>query len=203
MHIGASPGILHRGASRGKRRLFFCMLLLIPLLSFDAALVGADSSFPKEARFSERIFGLRGLTNVGRVGPRLYRGAQPAPEGYATLKMMGVKTIVNLRTTAGERHIVEATGMKSVEVPLGVLGDVNPKTVNAIIDIMRSPDNQPVYVHCRQGQDRTGIVIAAYRMKAEGWSYKDAEAEMQSFGFNDIWTELKEFIREYARSLGR
>ena len=77
------------------------------------------------------------------------------------------------------------------------------KTVNAIIDIMKNPDNQPVYIHCRQGQDRTGIIVAAYRMKVDGWSFKNAEAEMQSFGFNDIWVELKEFIREYARGFGK
>lgn len=39
-------------------------------------------------------------------------------------------------------------------------------------------------------------------MKIKGWSLKEAEAEMQAFGFNDIWQNLKEFIREYARSLG-
>jgi protein tyrosine/serine phosphatase len=94
-------------------------------------------------------------------------------------------------------------GMKSVEVPLSVLSDVNPGTVNAIIDVLKNPDNQPVYVHCRQGQDRTGIIVAAYRMKVEGWSLRDAEAEMQSFGFNDIWIELKEFIKVCAKGLGK
>jgi len=61
----------------------------------------------------------------------------------------------------------------------------------------------PVFLHCRQGQDRTGIVVAAYRMKVDGWSLADAEAEMRSFGFHDIWMELKEFIREYAKGLGK
>ncbi len=164
----------------------------------------ADSSLPiKEARFSERIFGLKGLTNCGRVTPNIYRGAQPLPEGYATLKKMGVRTVINLRTTSSEKKAVESAGMKSVEVPLSVLSDVNPKAVDSIIDIMKDPSNQPVYVHCRQGQDRTGIIVAAYRMKVNGWSFADAEAEMQSFGFNDIWHELKEFIREYAKGLGK
>ena len=194
---------LNNGGSDRNKILFFCVLFLIGLFSFNVAGIAADSSFPKEARFSERIFGLKGLTNVGRVVPHLYRGAQPATDGYATLKMMGVKTVVNLRTSSSERQKVEEAGMKSVEVPLSVLSDVNPKTVNAIIDIMKNPDNQPVYIHCRQGQDRTGIIVAAYRMKVEGWSFKDAETEMQSFGFNDIWVELKEFIREYSRGLGK
>lgn len=206
MNTGAGStgsGSPHNYESPGNNILLFCVLFLLGLFFLNAVGIAADSSFPKDARFSERIFGLKGLTNVGRIAPNLYRGAQPAPDGYATLKMMGVKTVVNLRTTSSEKQKVEAMGMKSVEVPLSVLSDVNTKAVSAIIDIMKNPDNQPVYIHCRQGQDRTGIVVAAYRMKVDGWSFKDAEAEMQSFGFNDIWVELKEFIREYATELGR
>jgi tyrosine-protein phosphatase SIW14 len=183
--------------------LFFCSLFLLGLLSVDVVQSAADSSFPKEARFSERIFGLKGLSNVGRVTPYLYRGAQPGPEGYATLKKMGVKTVINLRTSVSEKKMVEAAGMKSVEVPMSVFRDVNVKSVEAIIDIINNPEYQPVFIHCRQGQDRTGVVVAAYRMKVDGWSFQDAEAEMQSFGFNDIWLELKEFIKEYAKGLGK
>ncbi|GAB4483649.1 MAG: hypothetical protein OHK006_05390 [Thermodesulfovibrionales bacterium] len=119
------------------------------------------------------------------------------------MKKMGVRTVINLRTGSSEKQAVEAAGMKSVEVPLSVLKDVDRKTIDSIVDIMKDRANQPVFVHCRLGQDRTGIVIAAYRMKVDGWSLADAEAEMQTFGFNDIWHELKEFIRDYAKSLGR
>jgi len=38
-------------------------------------------------------------------------------------------------------------------------------------------------VHCRLGDDRTGMMIAAYRMAVEGWSADDAMLEMQHFGF--------------------
>lgn len=206
MTIGAGNArfdSFHHGELTRNKILFFSVLICAGLLFFTGVGIAADSSFPKNARFSERIFGLKGLTNVGRAAPHLYRGAQPAPDGYATLKIMGIKTVINLRTTVSERQKVEEAGMISVEVPLRVVRDVNPKTVNAIIDIMNNPDNQPVYIHCRQGQDRTGIIVAAYRMKVDGWSYQDAEAEMQSFGFNDIWVELKEFIREYAKGLGK
>ena len=85
---------------------------------------------------------------------------------------------------------------------MSVLSRVDRDTVDMVIDIMTNPDNQPAYVHCKLGQDRTGVVIAAYRMKVDGWSLPDAEAEMQSFGFNDLWINLKKFVREYAESLG-
>lgn len=198
---------LNTWASAGSHRTGRALLpvfLFALLLASGSAGIAADSAFPVgEARFSEHIFGLNGLTNVGRVSQGIYRGAQPLPDGYATLKKIGIRTVINLRTTSSEKNAVEAAGMESVEIPMSVLRDVNPETVDRIIGIMKNPANQPVYLHCRQGQDRTGIVVAAYRMKVDGWSFADAEAEMQSFGFNDIWLELKEFIRDYAKSLGK
>ncbi len=156
------------------------------------------------ARCSEHIYGnLPGLTNVGRVTTDIYRGAQPDKEGYATLKKMGVRTVINLRTSMSEKKQVEEAGMRSIEVPIPMSGDELKKRVDRVVALMADPANQPVFVHCRQGQDRTGIVVAAYRMKMQGWSLADAEAEMQSFGFNDVWVHFKRFIRSYGNGLAK
>lgn len=195
-------------SSRLAALALFCFIASAPVQIYgfdnDAACVKPSNLLlPEGAKVSERIFGLNGLSNIGRVSPEIYRGAQPLKEGYAVLKKLGIKTVVNLRSTHSEKKEVEAAGMKSIEVPMSMLKDVDVKVINNIIDIMADPDNQPVYVHCKLGQDRTGIVIAAYRMKIEGWPLKDAEAEMQAFGFNDMWSDFKKFIRDYAKSLGK
>lgn len=161
------------------------------------------ASLLDRARVSERIFGLTGLSNVGRVAPDVYRGAQPKPEGYATLAAMGIRTVINLRLLHSEREAVTAAGMKSIEIPMNTFKDVNAEKVKRAIALLRDPANQPVFVHCAHGQDRTGIVVAAYRMEADGWSREDAIAEMQAFGFNDIWHELMEFVRKYPASAAR
>jgi len=163
---------------------------------------GALSVLPDGARISEKVFGLSGLANVGRVSPGIFRGTQPLPEGYETLKEMGIKTVINLRSQHSEKDIVEAAGMQSIEIPMSVFRSTEIEKVNKIIDSMINPDNQPVYLHCQLGQDRTGVVIAAYRMRVDGWSLSETEAEMQSFGFNDLWIKLKKFVREYAESVG-
>ncbi len=154
-------------------------------------------ALPDGARVSERLFGLPGLKNVGRVAPGIFRGAQPRPEGYGTLKGMGIRTVVNLRSRHGEAEAVEAAGMRSVMLPMNTFRDVDVETVRRAVAIIADPANQPVYVHCAHGQDRTGVVVAVYRMDVDGWSEADAEAEMQAFGFNDIWTQLKSFVRRY------
>jgi len=163
---------------------------------------GSPSVLPDGSRISEKVYGLIGLSNVGRVSPNIFRGAQPLPEGYKTLKKMGIKTVVNLRSQHGEKDTVEAAGMQSIEIPMSVFRSVDIEKVNNIINSMVNPDNQPVYIHCKLGQDRTGVVMSAYRMRVDGWSLSEAEAEMQSFGFNDLWIKLKKFVREYAKSLG-
>ncbi len=149
----------------------------------------------------EKILALPGLTNVGKVTPYIYRGAQPEGNGYKTLKEMGIKTVINFRSTESEKDEVEAAGMRSVEIPISMLSSIDREKVDNIVNIMADPRNQPVYVHCKLGQDRTGIVVAAYRLKKEGWTLEEAEAEMQEYGFNNLWQHLKLFLHDYADKL--
>ncbi len=158
-------------------------------------------TLPNGARSSEHILNLIGLANVGRVAPGVLRGAQPGREGFATLKAMGVRTVIDMRTTESEKEQVEAAGMRAIAVPIEMSRDGLKEKVDRVVALMADPANQPVYVHCRHGQDRTGLVVAAYRMKQEGWALADAEAEMQSFGFNDVWFNFKKFIHQYGWEL--
>jgi len=166
--------------------------------SSRGVMVGDNSVFPPgNVRVSERLFGLPGLINVGRVAPGILRGAQPKPEGYATLKAMGIRTVVNLRTRHGEREAVEAAGMRYVEIPMSFLKKVDPAAVRKALSVMTDPANQPVFIHCSRGVDRAGVVVAVYRMEVDGWSEAEAEAEMEALGFHEIWFQLKKFVRRY------
>lgn len=164
-----------------------------PALCADARAL----TLPAGAEVSRRVVGLPGLENVGWVAPGILRGAQPKEEGYATLREMGVRTVVNLRSTNSGAEAVEAAGMRSLHIRMGMVRGINRETVERAVKAISDPENQPVYVHCAYGKDRTGVVVAVYRMQAEGWSYEDAEAEMQSFGFNDAWLNLKGLMRSY------
>jgi len=73
---------------------------------------------PIVIRSSEHLYNLPGLGNVGRVAPGVYRGEQPGAAGYATLKRLGIKTVIDLRTSESEKTQVEAAGMKAIAVPI-------------------------------------------------------------------------------------
>jgi protein tyrosine/serine phosphatase len=181
-------------------RLIPVIALLCGLVPLSASAADAPAPLPAAARSSEHLYHLKGLANVGRVAPGIYRGAQPGRDGFATLRAMGVKTVIDLRTTEkdDEQAFVTAAGMRAVSMPIAMSRDGLQAKVDRVVALMADPANQPVYVHCRHGQDRTGIVVATYRMKEQGWSLADAEAEMQAFGFNDVWFNFREFIRRYG-----
>lgn len=162
--------------------------------------ISAAAVLPDSAHISERIFGLPGLRNMGRVSSVIYRGAQPEPEGYATLKKMGVRTVISIRKQS-EKKEIEAAGMESVEIPVNPFGPLESDTIKKIIAVMTDPSRQPVFLHCRRGKDRTGALIAAYRIEIDGWSLEEAEAEMKAFGFSRLYYNLKKALRSYAKGL--
>ncbi|MEJ2255086.1 MAG: tyrosine-protein phosphatase [Nitrospirota bacterium] len=164
----------------------------------DRSSMGSSAAYPEGAVVIEKIIELPGLKNVGRVAPNIYRGAQPERAGYETLRKMGIRTVINLRTTKSEKDEVEAAGMRYVEIPMSMLSGVDREKVDHAVDVMADPGEQPVFVHCRLGHDRTGIVVAAYRMREEGWTLQMAEAEMEEYGFNDVWLHFKSFLKEYS-----
>ncbi|MGZ8474410.1 MAG: fused DSP-PTPase phosphatase/NAD kinase-like protein [Candidatus Deferrimicrobiaceae bacterium] len=111
--------------------------------------------------------------------------------------------MINLRTPHGEREAIEAAGMRYVEIPMNVRKNVDPAAVRKALSVMTDPANQPVFVHCSRGTDRTGVLAAVYRMEVDGWSEAEAEAEMEAFGFHEFWSQLKEFVRRYPEGRKR
>ena len=116
---------------------------------------------------------------------------------------MGVKTVINLCAKDDEHMLVQSAGMRSICIPIDETSNNLREKVDHLVALMADPDNRPVFVHCRNGQKNTGIVVAAYRMKVQGWSLADAEAEMQDFGFKEIWINFKKFIHRYAADIGK
>lgn len=157
--------------------------------------------------FAKRMPGVPGVENFACVCPTLYRGAQPTEEGFKQLKALGVKTIIDFRSYHSTKKQVEAAGMKAVEIPLKAdLGSVPPtdEELKEFFKVVLDPANQPVYIHCAFGKDRTGTMAACYRMEVDGWTPDEAMEEMQAFGYHNIYKDLINFIRTYKpRGFGK
>ena len=155
-------------------------------------------------------FGLSGQTvdskalpNFHKVNEKLYRGAEPKKEGIAELKALGIKTVIDMghgqEDAKEERGWVEGAGMKYVNIHLHNWLKSKPEDIDAILNEVESPENQPVFLHCKRGRDRTGTVVAIYRLKHDGWLPKRAldEAEKYGMGFWQFW--MKDVVNDYYR----
>jgi tyrosine-protein phosphatase SIW14 len=146
---------------------------------------------------------LQGVANFGQVTPALYRGAQPTKEGFANLAKLGINIVVDLRgSRAGERLIVTGLGMRYVAIPWHCYSP-RDEVFAQFLTLLRENPGKKVFVHCKVGDDRTGMEIAAYRMAEQGWNPEDAKKEMAEYGVNwfhrTICPRLAAYENEFPR----
>lgn len=137
-----------------------------------------------------------GVANLHRLTPTLYRGAQPTREGFAYLaERLGVKTVLSLRHNHSDRRHAAGTPLTLHRVPINTwhIGDDRGAKIVRALRLLRHGEQQgPVFVHCQHGSDRTGAIIALYRILYQGVDKETAIAEMQKggFGFHAVWAAL-------------
>ncbi|HEX4000576.1 MAG TPA: tyrosine-protein phosphatase [Pirellulales bacterium] len=154
---------------------------------------------PAAAAVAEPRNNLPGLKNFEQVSDSVSRGAQPSAKGFATLKQRGVKTIVNLRAEHSDRALLAGTGMQYVEIPCNPWKMEEAEVVE-FLKVVRDPKNQPVFVHCAYGSDRTGMMIGAYRMLEQNQSIDATLAELHKYGFHSIYTGIVSYLKNFDRA---
>lgn len=133
-----------------------------------------------------------GVPNFHQLNDGVYRGAQPSEQGFHSLAALGVKTIIDLRETGGrssvEKKWVEAAGMHYVNIPLNGHAAPSLEQVAKLLALLNDQGDGPVFVHCRRGADRTGTIIACYRISHDHWENQKALDEAKADGMS--WTEM-------------
>jgi protein tyrosine/serine phosphatase len=140
---------------------------------------------------------LEGVPNLHKVGDNLYRSAQPTAQGMKNLRKMGIETIVNLRSFNSDRNLIGNTGIGYEHLYMKAWHPEHKEVVR-FLQIVTNPKRAPVLVHCQHGADRTGTMIALYRVSVQGWTRKEAIREMTEggFGFHEVWSNLPEWIKQ-------
>jgi protein tyrosine/serine phosphatase len=147
-----------------------------------------------------------GVPNFGIINEHLYRGAQPTSVGFETLRRLGVQRVVRLSmgeegSNAEERE-VRGLGMDFVAIPWSTQHDPTDDQVTAFLSAMRDAHDQRVFVHCKAGSDRTGVMIALYRIAADGWPASAAVSEMEAFHFRPLsLLHLQRFVEAFPAHL--
>lgn len=154
------------------------------------------------------------------VRGRLFRGQRPrTDEDYARLKGMGIEWTLSLEsgwlerltgTTNRDTCMAVRHELLPIHLPISPFLWPSDDTLRTALTILASyplmgiqgSPCMPVYVHCKDGVDRTGIVCAAYRVLMLGWSVDDAIKEMYGLGYHRwrYWHwihKLKNFIANH------
>jgi rhodanese-related sulfurtransferase len=152
------------------------------------------------------------IINFSKVNDGLYRGARlTSYEALEYLKSLNVKSVVNLQggdldsdigivipwaepgekpeVIAEEKAGVLSMGMSFLHSPLNSLEAITKdedKEIDETLEFMHDKKNQPVFIHCEHGADRTGLLVALYRVKYEHVNIEAAHNEWIQNGHNKV-----------------
>jgi len=144
---------------------------------------------------------VNGIKNFHQLNQHVYRGGQPTEEGFSYLAKIGVKTVIDLREadprSKEEEGMVTKAGMKYVNVPMTGLIPPTDAEITKILALLEDENGGPVFVHCKRGADRTGAVIASYRIDHDHWDNDKALKEAKEMGMSSFQFPRKSYIRDF------
>jgi protein tyrosine phosphatase (PTP) superfamily phosphohydrolase (DUF442 family) len=167
----------------------------------SAAAAAAKDGATSPAVLAQKI-SVPGGPNVGKISETLFRGAQPGAAGLDQLKQLGITTIVNLRrwqnAVSSERKKAETLGFRFINIPVSGWSPPSDEQVAQFLSLFQATPGEKIFVHCKYGDDRTGVMIAAYRIAENHWTAEQAAEEMRYFGFHYHWhPSMKSYIRNF------
>jgi tyrosine-protein phosphatase SIW14 len=155
---------------------------LLPLFLLAAVTVSVAAEAPRErpTAWAPPVINTT-LENCYRVSDELYRCEQPDQKDIIDLKALGIRSIMNLRRYNSDSKAFEKAGF----TPLLQRMEADDLTVDDLVAALRLFRNapKPVMVHCWHGSDRTGSVVAAYRIAFQNWTPLAALDELRYGGF--------------------
>ncbi len=162
---------------------FFCLLVMQPGYGQQQA--------------AKRVFlQFSDLHNLYRIDSLFYRSEQPDACGFKALEKVGVREVINLRAWHSDKDSAAGTGLLLHHIPMYAFWLSEEK----LVDVLRVIKDRkgPVLVHCYHGSDRTGMVVALYRMVFQGVSKEKAIAEMheEQFGHHQVFFNITRMLEK-------
>lgn len=181
------------------KKYLFSFLVFFVLSIMASYSIARDSAAGAAARPAEWAVPLeiKGLSNLHQVTPMIYRSAQPDKNSGSVISELGIKTVLSFRKRDKDEPLHSTPGVTFKRYPL-YTWDIEEEDILAVLRIMNDPANQPILVHCTHGADRTGLMMASYRMIIQGWTKEAAIAEMKKgeYEYHVIWKNIERRIHK-------
>jgi protein tyrosine/serine phosphatase len=139
------------------------------------------------------------------VTVNIYRGARPSLEGIQALSENKFKTDLDLENDDDaielEKQHARTYGLEFISEPMSGFFSPSDEQVNRILSIVNDPRNYPIFIHCKHGEDRTGLIVGLYRVFTQNWPASAAYDEMLDDGFHPILLGLQTYFDERTSGL--
>ena len=135
--------------------------------------------------------------NFYKVSDNVYRSEQPSLKEAEQLNKIGIKTIINLRSWHSDQDKIANTDMSEIRIDMRAENITDEKIIQILKAIKNSP--KPVLIHCWHGSDRTGVVIAMYRLIFQNWTKKQVIEELMKPELNHhykIYPNIQRYIQD-------
>ena len=143
---------------------------------------------------------VQGADNFYKVSETLFRSEQPTEDGMKNIEAFGIGTVISLRSRQKDVELAKNTELNLIHVSMRAW---NPKYEDAVkVMYFLNPNNpetnkKPILIHCYHGADRTGMMVALYRMVYQNWEREEALNEMLNGGngYHSMWKDIVDFIK--------
>lgn len=172
------------------KRCSLIILMLLPLLS------AADTVRERPATWAQPVINST-IHNLYKVDDNVYRAHQPEDKDLPDLKVLKIRTLLNLREYHKDDAVFRQNGITLIQHQLSA-GNMNSADLIAVLKLLNEAE-KPVLIHCWHGADRTGFVVAGYRIVFQHWTREEAVLELRLGGFGyhqDVYPNIVQVLGE-------
>jgi len=136
------------------------------------------------------------LNNLYQIDEGVFRSEQPGELDFFKLEKLGITEVLNLRRWHSDDKKAKKTNFTLYHVPMRA-GNIKEKDVIQALKIIQNRKGD-FLIHCKHGADRTGLIIAMYRIVFQNYTKEQAIKEMTEggFGFHSIYKNIIDYIQQ-------
>ena len=175
-----------------KKLNIIAIFILTLLISIN---VFTQSPIPRPTDWATKVNAVK-FKNLYKVNDSIYRCEQPDSLGFTIINSLGIKSVLNLRTTHKDNKRIHKLPLQLYNVKMSAEQITDDDMIRALWILKNSA--KPIVVHCAHGSDRTGAVLAMYRIIFQNWTKEQAINEMKNggYGFHKLYFNIAQYIKK-------